>query len=106
MKKVLLIAALAGTALIQAQPSQAYFRGAWCAKIDIGGGVNQERCDFPDFATCRAYVNSQPRSFCIPEPVAGRQLGRGRRLDRGTLQPPLPLSGHGAAARNSARADT
>ena len=65
MKKLLLIAALATTALVQAQPSQAYFRGTWCAKLDIGGGVSQERCDFPTFATCRAYVNAQPRSFCV-----------------------------------------
>ena len=65
MKKLLLIGALAATALIQAQPSEAYFRGTWCAKLDIGGGVNQERCDFPNFATCRAYVNAQPKSFCV-----------------------------------------
>ena len=66
MKKLLLLGALAATALIQAsQPSEAYFRGTWCAKIDIGGGVNQERCDFPNFATCSSYVNAQPKSFCV-----------------------------------------
>jgi hypothetical protein len=64
MRKFLIIAALASTALIQAQPSHAYFRGNWCAKIDIGGAV-QERCDFPTFATCRSYVASQSRSFCV-----------------------------------------
>ena len=65
MKKILLIAALAATTLIQVQPSQAYFRGNWCAKMDAGAGANQERCDFPTFATCRAYVNAQPKSFCV-----------------------------------------
>ena len=65
MKKLLLIGALAAAALVQAQPSQAYFRGDWCAKIESGGGANQERCDFPNFATCRAYVNAQPKSFCV-----------------------------------------
>jgi hypothetical protein len=66
MKKLLLIAALATTAIVQAQPSQAYFRGAWCAKIDQGGGSVGERCDFPTFATCRAYIVGKSRSFCVP----------------------------------------
>ncbi|WP_068018526.1 hypothetical protein [Rhodoplanes sp. Z2-YC6860] len=65
MKKILLIAALAATALVQAQPSQAYFRGNWCAKIDQGGGSFGERCDFPNFATCRNYIAGQSRSFCV-----------------------------------------
>jgi hypothetical protein len=65
MKKLLLIGAMAVTALVQAQPSQAYFRGSWCAKIDAGGGAVQERCDFPTFATCRAYIAGQSRSFCV-----------------------------------------
>jgi hypothetical protein len=26
--------------------------------------VVQERCDFPSFATCRNYVNAQPKSSC------------------------------------------
>ena len=64
MRKFLIIGALAATALIQAQPSQAYFRGSWCAKLDIGGGVVQKRCDFPSFATCRNYINAQPKSSC------------------------------------------
>jgi hypothetical protein len=65
MKKLLLIAALATVALVQAQPSQAYFRGNWCAKIDQGGGSVGERCDFPTFATCRNYIVGQSRSFCV-----------------------------------------
>jgi hypothetical protein len=65
MKKLLLIAALATVALVQAQPSQAYFRGNWCAKIDQGGGSVGERCDFPTFATCRNYILGQSRSFCV-----------------------------------------
>jgi hypothetical protein len=65
MKKILLIAALATVALVQAQPSQAYFRGNWCAKIDQGGGSFGERCDFPTFATCQNYIVGQSRSFCV-----------------------------------------
>jgi len=65
MKRLLIIAALASIALIQAQPSRAYFRGNWCAKIDAGGGAVQERCDFPTFTTCRNYIVSQSRSFCV-----------------------------------------
>jgi hypothetical protein len=65
MKKLLLIGALALTALVQAQPSEAYFRGKWCAKMDAGGGSVGERCDFPTFETCRSYVNAQPRSWCV-----------------------------------------
>ena len=65
MKKILLIAALATVALVQAQPSEAYFRGNWCAKMDRGGGSVGERCDFPTFATCRAYIAGESRSFCV-----------------------------------------
>ena len=45
--------------------SEAYFRGKWCAKMDSGGGVVGERCDFPTFETCRSYVNAQPKSWCV-----------------------------------------
>ena len=65
MKKLLLIGAIAATALVQAQPSQAYFRGNWCAHINIGSGATTERCDFPTFAACRAYVVGESRSFCV-----------------------------------------
>jgi hypothetical protein len=65
MKKLLLVGALAATALVYSQPSEAYFRGKWCAKTDSGAGVVGERCDFPNFETCRAYVNSYPKSFCV-----------------------------------------
>ncbi len=81
MKKLLLIAALATTALVQAQPSQAYFRGSWCAKIDQGGGSVGERCDFPTFATCRHYVNSQPKSFCVQNQWSAQNWGA---VDDGT----------------------
>lgn len=65
MRKILILGALAATALFQAaQPSEAYFRGNWCAKQDIGGGVVQERCDFPNFAACSRYVASMPKSHC------------------------------------------
>jgi hypothetical protein len=75
MKKLLLIAALATTVLIQAQPSQAYFRGNWCAKIDAGGGAIQERCDFPTFATCRNHILGESRSFCVPNQWRGSNWG-------------------------------
>jgi hypothetical protein len=75
MKKLLLIGALALTALVQAQPSEAYFRGNWCAKIDQGGGVVGERCDFPNFETCRAYLNAQPKSFCTQNQWNARNWG-------------------------------
>ena len=65
MKKLLLIGALAAAALTYSQPSHAYFRGNWCAKVDSGAGVVGERCDFPNFETCRSYINAYPKSFCV-----------------------------------------
>ena len=66
MKKLLLLGALTAITLFQAaQPSEAYFRGKWCAKTDSGGGVVGERCDFPTFETCRSYVNAYPKSWCV-----------------------------------------
>jgi hypothetical protein len=66
MKKLLLLGALTAITLFQAaQPSEAYFRGKWCAKMDAGGGSVGERCDFPTFETCRSYVNAQPKSWCV-----------------------------------------
>jgi len=75
MKKILLIAALATTALVQAQPSEAHFRGNWCAKIDQGGGSFGERCDFPTFATCRTYIAGESRSFCVQNQWQGGYWG-------------------------------
>jgi hypothetical protein len=75
MKKILLIAALATIALVQAQPSEAYFRGNWCAKIDKGGGAVSERCDFPTFATCRSYIVGESRSFCVQNQWQGGHWG-------------------------------
>ena len=75
MKKLLLIGALAATALIQAQPSQAYFRGKWCAHETIGGGTVTERCEFPTFASCSRYINAQPKSFCTENQWSARNWG-------------------------------
>ena len=75
MRKLLIIGALAATALVQAQPSQAYFRGTWCAKIEIDSGSVQERCDFPTFATCRIYLAGQPRSFCTQNQWSAQNWG-------------------------------
>ena len=76
MKKLLLVGGLAATiATIQSQPSQAYFRGNWCAHIEVGAGANQERCDFPTFATCRAYIAGESRSFCVQNQWRGDNWG-------------------------------
>src|SRR5262245_51610275 len=77
MKKILLIAALATVALVQAQPSEAYFRGNWCAKTDQGAGAVGERCDCPTFATCRAYTTGQSKSFCVQNQWQGGNWGIG-----------------------------
>jgi hypothetical protein len=66
MKKILLVGALAVAGLVYSQPSQAYYHGRWCAKIDNGGGSVGERCDFPSYETCRAYIRGESRSFCSP----------------------------------------
>jgi hypothetical protein len=79
MKKSLIIGALALTAVVQAQPSQAYFRGNYCAKIDIGGGVVQERCDFPSVAACMAYTGTMPKAFCVQNQWSARNWGAGDR---------------------------
>jgi hypothetical protein len=81
MKKLLIAGALAATALIQAQPSEAYFRGNWCAKLDVGGGVVQERCDFKSFAACRSYAMNQPRSSCTQNQWSARNWGVDEDLD-------------------------
>jgi hypothetical protein len=65
MHKILIVGALAAVALTHAQPSEAYDRGRWCAKMDIGTGAVGERCDFQTFAACNRHVNSMPRSFCV-----------------------------------------
>jgi hypothetical protein len=75
MKRLLLTSAIAATALFQAQPSEAYFRGNWCAHIETGAGANQERCDFPTFATCRAYIAGESRSFCVQNQWRGDNWG-------------------------------
>jgi hypothetical protein len=65
MMKILIAAALAIPALVTSQPSEAYYHGRWCAKIDLGGGSVSERCDFPNFGTCRNYIRGESRSFCV-----------------------------------------
>ena len=34
-----------------------------------------ERCDFPNFETCRAYLNAQPKSFCTHNQWNARNWG-------------------------------
>ncbi len=67
MRKILMIGAgaLAIAAFAHTEPSQAYYGGAWCAKIDQGGGSVGERCDFPSFETCRRYIMGESRSWCV-----------------------------------------
>ena len=43
--------------------------------IDIGGGAHQERCDFPTFETCRAWISGQSRSFCVQNNWRGEYWG-------------------------------
>jgi hypothetical protein len=81
MKKFLIAAALAAGALVQPQPSEAYFRGAYCAKIDIGSGVVQEKCDFTSFASCYNYINSTPKSFCVQNQWSAPNWGIDENLD-------------------------
>jgi len=76
MKRILLIAAIASiAALAQTKPSEAYFRGMWCAKIDQGSGSVGERCDFPTFSTCRNYIAGQSRAFCVQNQWQGSYWG-------------------------------
>jgi len=76
MRKLLIVGALAAAGLVNAsQPSEAYFRGAWCAKLDRGGGSFGERCDFPTFETCRRYIVGEPRSFCVQNQWNGGNWG-------------------------------
>ena len=67
MRKLLMIGAgaLAMAAFVDAKPSQAYYGGAWCAKMDVGSGTVTERCDFPTFETCRRYILGESRSWCV-----------------------------------------
>lgn len=75
MRKLLIVGAMAATALVQAQPSQAYFRGAWCAKMDAGGGVVQERCDFPTVQACLRYSGTMPKTTCTQNQWSARNWG-------------------------------
>jgi hypothetical protein len=69
MRKLLMIGAgalaVAMAAFVDAKPSQAYYAGAWCAKMDVGSGTVTERCDFPTFETCRRYIIGESRSWCV-----------------------------------------
>lgn len=82
MQKLLMVAALAAAALVQAQPGEAYFRGAWCAKIDNGVGSMSERCDFPTFAACHRYLNGQPKAFCVQNQWSASNWGVDEDYDR------------------------
>jgi len=75
MKKLLLLGALTAITLFQAaQPSEAYFRGKWCAKMDAGAGVVGERCDFRTSKS--AAPTSTPSEVVVrAEPVARRHWG-------------------------------
>ena len=100
MKKLLLIGALAATALIQAsQPSEAYFRGTWCAKLDIGGGVSQRALRFSEFRDLPRLRQRATPVVLRAESVARRQLGRHRQPDGTPLQPHLSLNAAITAAR-------
>jgi hypothetical protein len=84
MRKFLILGALAAAGLVNgSQPSEAYFRGTWCAHLDNGGGAITYRCDFRSYEACRSFVNAQPRSTCITNNWNGQNWAP---MDRATEQ--------------------
>jgi hypothetical protein len=64
MRKILLVLiALAATALVDSRPSQAY-EGRWCAVSSMGRGGVLENCGFNSFEACRMEVVAGNRGFC------------------------------------------
>ena len=69
MQKITLaIGALALAMLIDAQPSQAYYEGAWCGYTKAGRGTYGSRCDLMTYEACRAWINAQAGSYCTENP--------------------------------------
>ena len=67
MKKILILGALAAAGLFvsQASHAQSYYSGAWCAKSNVGGGAQTERCDFATFRSCQTYITGESKAFFV-----------------------------------------
>jgi hypothetical protein len=63
-KAVLIMIALATTALLGSRPAQAYYDGPWCGVYSIGDGSSVEKCDFRNFESCQAEMIAGNRGFC------------------------------------------
>jgi hypothetical protein len=63
-KTVLVIIALAATALLGSRPAQAYYDGRCCAVYSISPGGAVEKCDYRDFESCRMEIVAGNRGFC------------------------------------------
>ena len=62
-KAILIMIALATTALPGSDPAQAY-DGPWCGVYSIGDGSSVEKCDFRNFESCREEIVAGNRGFC------------------------------------------
>lgn len=63
-KAVLVLIALATTALLGSRPAQAYYDGPWCGVYSIAPGGAVEKCDYQTFESCRMDIVAGNRGFC------------------------------------------
>jgi len=69
MQKIpLAIGALVLAMVIDAQPTQANYDGAWCGYTKGGRGSYSRRCDLRTYEACRAWIQAQPGSWCTQNP--------------------------------------
>jgi Protein of unknown function (DUF3551) len=87
--RILLIAAVAVTALsLHARPGAAA-EGPWCAFLQVGTEAVYEDCQYRTFEECRPQILAGNRGFCNPnprwtEPVPKSKSTRHRRhVERG-----------------------
>ena len=66
--RLLILAALAGFAMLGPSPANAYYEGPWCAVVGLGPGSTTERCEFRDFESCRMEISGGNRGFCNHNP--------------------------------------
>jgi hypothetical protein len=64
-KSMLVLAALAATILLGNAPAQAIYNGPWCGVYSVGLGYH-EKCDYPNFESCRMDIVAGNRGFCRP----------------------------------------
>jgi hypothetical protein len=65
MRKIpLFVAALAVAALLESQPSRAYYDGAWCAVMTLSPGGTVERCEYNNLESYRLEMIAGNRGFC------------------------------------------